>query len=473
MVPGINLLPSELLSEILQRVVQGPKAQARQHVRFLSHVDRHWRSVALNTPQLWTTIITGHPFKATSDPEYIAVWVKRAKALPITFVLRGLTFASINAIVEVFKTIGPSVETIYFEGGFCWPPERAFKDVAPGTFSFPRLRRLKFCGDAALLTAEKHFLHAMPILEQVTIDVKAFCHWSMIKAFLPWITHFRVGYTNEHTIAELFLHAPLLQYCALNTHTASLDIPQPFQHATLRSLFVRAWQRRPLGLGEQAPSFPNLKHLGISTRATILGNGTMTVPRLLQPSSAGLQYLELCLPALILDQFSQCLAHMPDLRFLHLYGGVPEGYINTLVYHPVSSPVVPKLEVLSISGIEFKPKVLWEFASSRARGLEHGTGSRLVHPFSAPRTLNLPSTLSTEHIQDPPRGALWYIKISEETRINSLRSFFVPVASRLQVTLGVTLKITGGAHHHPHKDAMDLLGLDLSGDSDLDWRGTV
>jgi len=89
MAPAINLL-QELLSEISQRVVEGAKVHRGQHVRFLSHVDRQWRSVALDTPQLWTTSITKAPFVAVYDFECIAVWSGRTKTVPTTFVLRDM-----------------------------------------------------------------------------------------------------------------------------------------------------------------------------------------------------------------------------------------------------------------------------------------------------------------------------------------------------------------------------------------------
>jgi len=477
MVPAINLLAPEILSEILQRVVHGRKALCRQHVRFLSHVDRHWRSVALNTPQLWTTIVTSHPFKATSDPEYITDWVERAKALPVTFVLRGLKSNSIKAIVNVIKTIGPSIDTVYFDGGHCWPLDGAFKDVTPGSFSFPRLRRFKCRSLAPLHIIERHFLHAMPMLEQVSLDVGSFCTLRMLRPFFPWLTHFQATSSDVETITELFLHARFLRYCRVSTSETSLNLPQPFRHDTLRSLYISSWQENPLVLSQWVPSFPNLKHLTMFVvhLERFSDDGTPAVPLLLRPSSAGLQYLDLLLSNVTVDQFAQCLTHMPDVRFLHLYGGVSEGYINALIYDPESNfLLVPRLEVLSISGIEFKAKVLWDFALSRAHTLEHGLGDEFVHPLSKLPTLDLSSKLSAMQLRNPqPCGTLWYIKLTRGEGINFLRSRFAPMVSRMQRALGITLKIAGGPHHSPRRDAMDLLGLGVGDDSDWDWRGTV
>jgi len=463
----ITLLPPELLSEIFLRARNPRKAPYRQHIRFLSQVDRHWRSVALDTPQLWTTIITSHPFKETSDPKRIAISLERAKALPITFVLRGLKSTSIKGIVEVLKAIGPSIDTMYFEGGGGWPSEGAFKSIAPWTFSFPRLRRIKCSDGAQLLIVERHFLYTMPALEQVSLDIKYSCHWAMIKAFSPWLTHLK-AYTDKHTITQLFLHARALRYCSLATSETSLGIPQPFQHDTLRSLCISTWRSRPLEVGEWVPSFPKLEHL------MVFSERTPAMLRLMRPSSGGLRYLQLCATALTLDEFAQCLAHMPVLRFLYLYEGVLEGYINALVYDPGFNPIVPRLEVLSISGIDFKPRALWEFASSRARGLEPSVGDDLDGPPSA-LTLDVASKLSAMHIREPPPTprALWYIKLSDRRPINALRSRFGQMVSMMRETLGVTLRISGETPHRPQKDAMDLLGLDVFNDSHWDWKATV
>ena len=467
--PLINSLPPELLAEIFQYTRDRRKARRCRNIRFLSQVDRRWRSVALGTPQLWTTIIASHPFKESCDRRYIALQLERANGLPVTLVLRGIKPSSVKPFVEVLEMVAPSVDTMYFDGGNCWPLVGDLKDVALGSLSFPRLRRFK-CYHTAPLPTAKHLLHTMPVLEQVSLEIKAGCNSTMIKAFLPWLTHFSAWYSDADTIADLFWHAPSLRYCYISTNETNLQLSRPFKHDNLCSLFIHAWKGRTQALGEWVPSFPNLKHLGV----TIGADGTTTVPRLLQPSGAQLQYLELCPYAYTLDQFSQCLAHMPELRFLHLYGRVSEACINALRYHPESNPIVPKLEVITISGIEFKSNVLWELALSRARDLEHGIGDGLVNSFSVSPTFDLSSKFSAVQLRNrQSRGALWYIKLIKEKDISALRSRFAPMVSRMQRTLGITLKIAGGDHHISSRDAMDLLGVDVRDDSHWDWRWTV
>jgi len=170
MVPTINLLPPELLSEILQRVEQVPKACLNQHVRFLSHVDRHWRTIALDTPLLWTTIVTKTSFDAVHDFERITVWLRRSKTLPINFVLRDIEKGADRALLDILKAIGPTLETLFFESGHYWNLGR-MGDGDSAVLSFPRLKKLRSKGILSLMVVQKHILCAVPSSYQSSFTI--------------------------------------------------------------------------------------------------------------------------------------------------------------------------------------------------------------------------------------------------------------------------------------------------------------
>jgi len=469
MTPAINLLPPELLSEILQQVVKGAKAHRDQHVRYLSHVDQHWRSVALDTPQLWTTIVSKTPFDSIYDFERIAVWSERAKAVSLIFVLRDVEKDAAKALVDIFKLIGPTVETILFEPGHYWPLYRIL-DGTPATLSFPRLQRLASNGTLSLAVIRKHFLGAIPSLNQLSLVLHDLRGIEMVKDLWPWLTTFHGSFLDEQTLSGLFANAPRLRECSFATKIGALQIQPSLRHDALRSLFVRGYSTPTEGFSTHFPSLPNLEHLGIYTP---IEDGRISHPfisRLFHSCCATLRYLELFVYDMDITEFTRLLTLAPLIRFLHLSGGVAEGFIKALTFHSESNPILPELEVISLSEIRFTQGPLWELAVSRARVPLADHQSDL--PISS--SYIMPDIASTVHIWNPPlRRALRYIIMSEKGLTHKHRSRFGFTRVSMQNELGISLEITGSAHHLPRKDAMELLKLSLYEAPKWDWKERV
>ncbi|KAJ6531267.1 hypothetical protein B0H19DRAFT_1082206 [Mycena capillaripes] len=64
-IPPIRKLPVELLAEIFLLVIPSPGFYGRRVVLGISHVSRHWREVAHNTPRLWASLTLRPPPKPT------------------------------------------------------------------------------------------------------------------------------------------------------------------------------------------------------------------------------------------------------------------------------------------------------------------------------------------------------------------------------------------------------------------------
>jgi len=465
MAPTINLLPPELLSEVLQRVVQGAKSHRGQHVRFLSHVNQHWRSVALGTPQLWTTIVTKAPFDAVYDFERIMVWSARAKTLPITFVLRDIKKGADKALVDIFKIIGPTVETILFEPGHYWPLDRMLAAMAPTTLSFARLQNLRSNGALSLVVVSKHFPGAMPSIKQLSLALLDLRGREMVKDVWPWLTTLHAPYVDVGRDV-LLANAPCLQYCSFTINTDTMQVQRYHRHDALRSFFFNGHGQQTEDFGDYLPSFPHLQHLGIKIYAT---HGTEERPspyRLFQSCGSTLRYLELSTSTMDVTQLTRCLILAPFVRFLHLYGGVTEEFIRALTFHPESNPILPELTMLSLSEILFTQIPLWELAMSRARI----PGVNPQNPRLSSSSSIMPDIASV-HIGNPPlRRALRYITMSEMGRIHEHRSRFGFTSVRMRDELGISLKIIGGAHHMPRRDAMEMLKLPLNEAAKWDWK---
>ena len=466
MAPAIDLLPPELLSEILQRVVNGPNAHRYQHVRYLSHVNRRWRCVALDTPQLWTTIVTKAPFDGVYDFDRIRLWIERSKALPITFVLRDMEKGAARSLVDIFKLLGPTVETIFFEPGHYWPLDRMLGGLST-TLSFPRLKYLRSNGTHSLVVITRHFMGVIPSMKQLSITLRDIRGRDMIKETWKCLTTLHASFLDGQSLSRLFDNAKFLQHFSFATNTSTLQVQRTKRHEALRSLFVRGYGPPTEDFGDYFPSFPKLEHLGLYA-CTVDGTpGHPSLSRLFHACGSTLRYLELYTVAMDIAQFTHCLSLAPGVRFLHLYGGVTELVIEALIFRPDTHPILPQLEVLSLSNIHFKQDSLWKVAISRV------SVSGVVlprQPSSAVSSSILPD-LSVMQIGDPPlRRPLRYITMSEFAGSHQLQTRFGWTKIRMRDHLGIALKIIGVGHHTPRKDAVELLGISINEAAQWDWK---
>ena len=469
MVPTINLLPPELLSEILQRVEQGPKARLNQHVRFLSHVDRNWRTIALDTPLLWTKIVTKTSFDAVHDFERITVWLRRSKTLPINFVLRDIEKGADRALLDILKAIGPTLETLFFESGHYWNLGR-MGDGDSAVLSFPRLKKLRSKGILSLMVVQKHILGAVPSLKQLSIILHDMQGRDMLKDGWPWLTTLRIPFLPGQAVSELFSNAKHLQHISFSTDTSTLQDQRGCRHDALRSLFIYGYCQPTADFGDYFPSFPNLEYMGVNLRTL---HGTPRYPslsRLFRACGATLRYLELHTPSTDVTQFPYFLSLTPCVRFLPLYGGVTEECVEALVFRPDLDAILPELEMLSLSEIKFKQHSLWKLAYSRAQIPVLEPMHQNLEPAPSLTPSTLPSIAAMQISKPPFRRPLRYITMSEFARTHEHRTRFGWTRLRMRDDLGITLIIVGAERHMPRKDAGELLCLFVDKDAQWDWK---
>ncbi|KAG5651959.1 hypothetical protein H0H81_006809 [Sphagnurus paluster] len=104
--PPINRLPVELLAEILFRTLEQPDFTRRSYrgipsklsfspgkdadPMLLAQVCRHWRSVALSTPLLWSSIKIRYAYKTKNRIPLLQTWLDRSGTCPLSIIIREL-----------------------------------------------------------------------------------------------------------------------------------------------------------------------------------------------------------------------------------------------------------------------------------------------------------------------------------------------------------------------------------------------
>lgn len=105
--PIFPRVPVEILSEIFLRCVPDSYEELNADLSWIptvSHVNRHWREVALACPELWTSIIF-------SKPKWVPVMLSRSKKAPLVIkvdldecsfdILRLVLYGHLDNIQEV------------------------------------------------------------------------------------------------------------------------------------------------------------------------------------------------------------------------------------------------------------------------------------------------------------------------------------------------------------------------------------
>ncbi|EFI27799.1 hypothetical protein CC1G_14722 [Coprinopsis cinerea okayama7 len=134
----ISRLPPEILSRIFvcyKELIssQGGRSESLYWTK-VYHVSQHWRAVALNYPQLWSTIDTSHGHWANAMFE-------RSKQVPISFIYsRHHPFKSFEDLALNVFSQAQRPESLEILDGPRFLNERVQQLIAPA----PLLRRLKF-----------------------------------------------------------------------------------------------------------------------------------------------------------------------------------------------------------------------------------------------------------------------------------------------------------------------------------------
>ncbi|KAJ3880130.1 hypothetical protein F5051DRAFT_324440, partial [Lentinula edodes] len=92
---GARKLPVEIISEIFLQCLpevdtlsfMRPEPHPDQAPLLLTQVCRSWRSIAIATPRLWSTLIINASNGSSSHCEITKLWLDRSRNVPLTFTL--------------------------------------------------------------------------------------------------------------------------------------------------------------------------------------------------------------------------------------------------------------------------------------------------------------------------------------------------------------------------------------------------
>ncbi|KZV85181.1 hypothetical protein EXIGLDRAFT_775828 [Exidia glandulosa HHB12029] len=329
--PHFGGLCPELLSEIFALATLDQQDNAASYAA--SSVCRFWRSVALDEPRMWTTLVLdfgGHANHAAMH-EYISRMLARAKLRSLTLHIVGFPGPHApTSLVDLFGRVSPLLRRVYF-----------IHECPPGVYiSHTPLRQ----------TLSTVFAIYAPRLEEA------------------YFTSSCLHLGTRHLRGASFQNAPLLAhlwigYINLDGHACAASRTSPW--TSLRSITLR--QTRTNGFGAlplvacssntlthlalqdvnlgliQTHDFPCVERVDLSGRSLLLLSvvSQQSFPRLYSLSITGL-FDDESRP--ILDDF---LRHDPIASLLHL-----QLLSRRLLALPLSCllPVFPRLEKLELRG---------------------------------------------------------------------------------------------------------------------------
>ena len=88
----MNRLPPELLTRVFDLAVDRGSEEHAEQVVPLTHVCRHWRTVLLSYPKIWSTVCM-----KPGGPSVISEWLARSRNLPLTVIV-GFTDPSLHPL---------------------------------------------------------------------------------------------------------------------------------------------------------------------------------------------------------------------------------------------------------------------------------------------------------------------------------------------------------------------------------------
>ncbi|KIM37874.1 hypothetical protein M413DRAFT_13072 [Hebeloma cylindrosporum] len=424
MVAPVLEIPPEILSHIFILTLPNRvewheiKRSSLKRSMTLARVNRHWRNVAVSTPQLWTTILIDEKsfpkLDVAHDAEEICMpklFLQRSGMCPLSLSVHTKEYNE-----EILATVVPLAER--------WhritldTPMRMLVSLSPIYNRLPLLRTLEFkTTHWTIGTNPNHltFFSNAPLLRYLILS----CHYVGEFDVLPlhqltrWDSPIGVA-----AIPKIFELAPNLEECFFQPSRLISSVPIPENPTAvahkLTSLHISAE-----GVGgtnyqfQHLPHLPSLRRLFIYFDKRVGLSGASILP-LFVKSGGQLEYLMWGLGA-PLRTIVECLKHTPLVTTLQFHRITNDRLLGYLVAPNKEGQVLlPKLEVLRLSGkLPFKVPPLLEVIRSRWKSPtknEASATSAPEHPRSLKSVLILPA--GTEKFESQRKKQL--VALSEE-----------------------------------------------------------
>ncbi|KAJ7334294.1 hypothetical protein DFH08DRAFT_303764 [Mycena albidolilacea] len=238
----ILTLPSEITSEIFVQSVGSPYTMSHHPPIIFIRICRVWRTIALTTPQLWTTLclhFNGNDYPPEGLARFVAQFTDRAKNLPLSSTFHGFAGGiaghDLAAILERqaprLRDLVLSMEVLDFP---ILSKERQFpalEKLTLGGFCFAR-------SDSDVPNMMHTFLDA-PQLRQVVL------HTGVTREhfLLPWsqLVKFAVATISTADCLQILRDAPMLKTCRFSGIYDAGPVGSPATAHSLEELVIVGW----------------------------------------------------------------------------------------------------------------------------------------------------------------------------------------------------------------------------------------
>ncbi|KII88758.1 hypothetical protein PLICRDRAFT_92459 [Plicaturopsis crispa FD-325 SS-3] len=378
----LRRLPNELLSHIFIECLPEQIPLVHMKVFCLGSVCHKWWSVALSTPQLWTSVAVGRRQRQYAAAE---VWLRRAGQLPLA--LECLKVPSVPDIVPLiadyasrWRHLDLLFETI----------PRSLAEA--GSAGFPGLRSLSLTLRSDSVASGKcDVFRLSPELRQVYYYNE--CS-NDLRLDIPWgqLTHLSLCYQAEYHCISILSQTPNLVECdfqhMVDWEPAWEVYKEPLHMQHLKCLRMSCEGENLLF---QETTMPALQELFVcSTNAAQIDIPHGSFLSFLERSRCSMTRLTLDLMYIPEGEFVECLRHLPSLRILEITENVDpdDGFamfrnlaISSLDRNQSSSagPCLPELRVLKLHDLWVDTEALARMLRSRWRPHDQSALADLEH----------------------------------------------------------------------------------------------
>ncbi|KAH9842575.1 uncharacterized protein C8Q71DRAFT_733480 [Rhodofomes roseus] len=240
----INRVPTELLAEIFWHATPPSSDRCRDISRLncVTHVCRHWRTVALDAARLWRTLQINRPsdFDAYDDepPSRIEEYLRRSKSYPLDVTIMCLRGTRVDDCIEILQSHQHRVRTLHIEAQD--PYHDIIRTFLPrvSRMAAPLLEEIRLEVDPTLQphglfgghTPSLHSIHlshvSLPLIAE-SIILRNLQHLILLGQVIP--------ITEMDTLFDILEHCPDLKTLKLHSHPALPRLPAPQPRAPART----------------------------------------------------------------------------------------------------------------------------------------------------------------------------------------------------------------------------------------------
>ncbi|KAF5361658.1 hypothetical protein D9758_007306 [Tetrapyrgos nigripes] len=475
-------LPPEIVAAIFTYTLPHdhfPTRSSKASPLLLGRVCSQWRAVSLSTPELWNRMHIVIPSSAdsgllcqvlTKRVEYVATWLSRAGALPISFSLYSYNWTQhapfqedrvimsniLRSLMSSLFGLSKRWQRVEFKvPGILWKILREYVTKLTAA-DVPMLESLKVDFNTwgiADMTESELFHNMVESTPLRSVSFTGLCSkvsgmsldWKHLQ-HLQLTSKFNDRFMNIPEVQNVLSQCHELRSCDIGVLVSatpsppSLDLPSVIALPHLRDLQLsltcpNAPLSNLLPSFFQSLSLPVLSSLSVSFEGKYSPVNRLPFFPLLAPGH-NVEKLMLHSSVLPLDPLIEVLEACPDLKTLKIEqpppsfrgraeGTLGEGLVMRLIgagVHemshasengngaagPALDPLCPSLEVIHLSNLDAKDELLLQFARSRTRASKGLTQPQPnLHPNSIPNPVPKTTPLKVFHVR-LPRYRQWF-----------------------------------------------------------------